>query len=81
MQELPSSHMILPIVCLDNTMACKQKSPRNLVEKCHTSDVKATDQIPLMNMLAQLAPSFQSYSTHYKQRMLFSPVVQRGTVF
>ena len=30
---------------------------------------------------AQQAPLFQSYSTHYKQRMLFSPAVQRGTVF
>ena len=37
--------------------------------------------IPLMNTLAQLAPLFQSYSTHFKQRMLFSPAVQRGTVF
>ena len=27
------------------------------------------------------SPLFQSYSTHYKQRMLFSPAVQRGTVF
>ena len=63
--------MILPIVCLDNTMACKQKSLSNLVGKSHISHVKATNQILLMNMLAHLASSFQSYSTHYKQRMLF----------